>query len=371
MGNNLERWGQWSEVEEYYNNQEDMFELNNTAYKAYTQFQNEKAASLFLQAANLAKQKNEIEYQSEMLFWAGECYHCNGNLKKALSCFLQAENLGGLDSYTQFYNLYDIVAVALEVPLPLENIRDLQSKILPYKDIQKIGGSKSMVLKSEFHLLSICGKNMDGLSRSQEAFAYRIDDIMPSYDDKFYYAILVDAYLMTGLFQEARDMLYQWRNEGSTKFATTKRDQFFAELRLLDAEGKTDMAWEVLKYCEAEEQYLGKNGLSSNTLYWKVLLGLKLGKIESLWTTLKIYFIRFRNSESLFVRFNLYNAFSSFFIALAERANQQDCVRMQRYAGFWIVRAEKMAQQLDCLLKCDFRTKKMQEMKNKYEKMLQ
>lgn len=371
MGNNLERWEQWSEVEEYYSNQEDMFELYETAYKAYTQFQNEEAAALFLQAANLAKQQNEIEIQCDWLFWAGECYHCNGNLKKALSCFLQAENLGGLDSYTQFYNLYDIVAVALEIPLPLENIRDLQSKILPYKDIQKIGGSKSMVLKSEFHLFTICGKSRDALSRSQEAFAYRNDGKLPSYDDKFYYVILVDAYLMTGLFKEARNMLYQWRNEGSTKFATTKRDQFFAELRLLDAEGKTDMAWEVLKYCEAEEQYLGKNGLSSETLYWKVLLGLKLGKIESLWTTLKIYFIRFRNSESLFVKYNLYKAFSSFFIALTERADQQDFIRMKRYAGFWIVRAEKMAQQLDCLLKCDFRTKDMQAMRKRYEKPIQ
>lgn len=371
MGNNLERWKQWSEVEEFYNGQEDIFELSAAAYKAYTQFQNEEAASLYIRAANLAKQQGEIVYQCRYLFWAGECYHCNGNLNKALSCFLQAENLGALDSYAKFYNLYDIVAIALELPLPFENIIDLQSRIMPYKDIQKIGGSKSMVLKSEFHLFSICGKNMDALSCSQEAFAYRNDDMPPAYDDKFYYAILVDAYLMTGNFQESWNVLYRWRSEGSTEFATTKRDQLFAELRLLNAEGKADIAWEVLKYCEAEEQYLGKNGLSPDTLYWKVLLGLKLGKIESLWTTLKVYFARFRNSESLFVRYDLYNAFSSYFITLAERDDQQDCVKMKRYAGFWIVRAEKMAQRLDCLLKCDFRTKDMQAMRKRYEKMIQ
>lgn len=119
----------------------------------------------------------------------------------------------------------------MNLHLPRAEIQSMLDKLGPYKDSQQIGGSKSMVLESEYSFLSSCGKDAEALAKAQEAFASQIDK-SPSYDDSVYFEDLVTAYRLNGQIPDAWTVLRRWRREGSTKFANTKRNQLMAELRL-------------------------------------------------------------------------------------------------------------------------------------------
>lgn len=176
----------------------------------------------------------------------------------------------------------------MNLHLPRAEIQSMLDKLGPYKDSQQIGGSKSMVLESEYSFLSSCGKDAEALAKAQEAFASQIDK-SPSYDDSVYFEDLVTAYRLNGQIPDAWTVLRRWRREGSTKFANTKRNQLMAELRLYYYEDKLDDAWDTLQRIKAEEQYLGRAGMYVGTLEWEILIGIKTKRMEQVKPALGIF----------------------------------------------------------------------------------
>ena len=173
MGGDAERWKRLDEAEVRRQKQKNIDELNNDGYQLYCQCRYGQAAALFSQAASLARQKGDLSAQCMNFYWEGSCYRRDNQLKKSLSCFFKAEQLNGLDATTQFYNLIDLFGVAMNLHLPRAEIQSMLDKLGPYKDSQQIGGSKSMVLESEYSFLSSCGKDAEALAKAQEAFASR------------------------------------------------------------------------------------------------------------------------------------------------------------------------------------------------------
>ena len=142
-------WDRWNEVQTKRESQKSVFDLNWDARTAYRQGQLELAASLFGEAAELARQQGDPASQAENLFRKGDTLRLDDHLEAALHCLLLADNLNALDPVDRFRNLLDIVAVGRMLPLPLPQLEDLFAKLEPYKASQQLGGSKSMVLINE------------------------------------------------------------------------------------------------------------------------------------------------------------------------------------------------------------------------------
>jgi len=367
MKGETERWRRLDEAEIRRQKQKSVDELHNDGYQLYCQCRFGQAAVLFSQAASVAKQKGDLSHQCENLHWEGHCYYRDAQLKKALSCLLKAEQLKGLDAVTQFYNLMDLFNVAMGLHLPQAEIRSILDRLSPYKDVQQIGGSKSMVLNAEYSFLSFCDKDAEALAKAQEAFASRLDK-SPSYNDSVYFRDLVTAYRLNGQIPEAWNVLRRWRREGDTKFADTKRTQFMAELKLYCYEDKFDDAWDTLQHIKAEEQYLGRAGKYVGTLEWEILIGTKTGRMEQVKPALGTFFKKYRNSEDLADRYMCYIAFARYCCASCCIVSPEKRERMERHAESWLNRAERMAEYLDGQMQATWRTEQIKKIRIDFEK---
>ena len=368
MKDDTTRWRKLGEAEVQRQKQKSIAELHEEGYRLYRQCQYRQASVLFAQAAALAKQRGNLSKQCENLHWEGHCYSQDNCLKKALACFLKAEQLGGLDAINQFLNLINLFNLSMELHLPQAEIQSILGKLIPYKSTQQIGGSKSMVLEAEYQFLSACNKDVEALSKAQEAFASQVNK-MPFYNDIVYFDNLIVAYRLNDQISEAWAILRRWQKEGSTSFADTKRDQLMAEFGLYYYENKLDDAWDVLQRVKAEEQYLRRAGMYVDTLSWEILIGTKTGHLEQIKPTLNLIFKKYRHSEDFADRYMCYKAFAHYCCASYRLAPPENRGRMERHAKFWIAKAEQMAQSLDDLLQVTWRTKEIQKIRKDFEKI--
>lgn len=368
MKDEITRWRKLDEAEVRRQKQKSIIELHNEGLRLYRQCQYRQASDFFAQAVSLAKQRGNLSEHCKNLHWEGECYQQENCLKKALACFLKAEQLGGLDTISQFYNLTNLFGVSLNLHLPQAEIQSILDKLSPYKGAQQIGGSKSMVLNAEYRFLSACDKVAEALAKAQEAFASQVDKA-PRYDDSVYFNALITAYRLNNQIPEAWATLHRWWKEGSTDFANTKRKQLMAELKLYYYKNELDDAWDVLQRIKAEEQYLGHAGMYVNTLSWEILIGTKTGHLEQIKPALNLIFKKYRHSEDFADRYMCYKAFAHYCCASYRLAPPENRGRMERHAKFWIAKAEQMAQSLDDLLQVTWRTKEIQKIRKDFEKI--
>lgn len=367
MKSETERWKRLDEAEVQRQKQKSVDKLHNDGYQLYCQCRYGQAAALFSQAASLAKQKGDLSLQCENLHWEGHCYYQDDQLKKALACLLKAEQLNGLDAATRFYNLIDFFNVAMNLHLPQAEIQSILDQLSPYKDVQRIGNSKSMVLSAEYSFLSSCKKDAEALAKAQEAFASRIHK-SPSYSDDVYFRDLITAYRLNGQIPDAWATLRRWRKEGEIKFVDTKHNQLIEELNLYYYEDKLDDAWDTLQHIKAEEQYLGRVGMYANTLYWEILIGTKTGRLEQVKPALGVIFSKHRNSEDLADRYVCYKAFARYCCASCRIVPPENRERMERHAELWLKKAERMAEHLDRLMQTTWRTEQIQKIHKDLEK---
>lgn len=367
MKGETERWRWLDDAEVRKQKQKSVDELFNDGYQLYCQCRYGQAAVLFSQAASLARQKGDLSQQCKNLCWEGHCYRQDAQLKRALGCLLKAEQLKGLDVVTQFYNIIDLFSVAMGLHLPQAEIRFILDRLSPYKDVQQIGGSKSMVLSAEYSFLSSCNKDAEALAKAQEAFVSRLDEL-PCYEDNAYFQDLVTAYRLNGQISDAWTVLRRWRREGNSKFADTKRKQLMAELKLYYYENRFNDAWDTLQHIKAEEQYLGRAGMYASTLEYEILIGTETGRLEQIRPALGIIFKKYRNSENLNNRYMCYKAFARYCCVSYRILPPENRERMERHAEFWLKNAEQMAEHLDGLMQATWRTEQIQKIRKDLEK---
>lgn len=366
MKHDVSRWKKLDEAE--MQRKKGIDELHDDGYRLFCQCHYEQAAMLFAQAAILAKQEGNLSGQCENLYWEGKCYLLNNQLKKALAYFLKAEQLEGLDAVNQFYNLNDLFNVAIYLNLPQAKIQSILDRLRPYKDVQQIGGSKSMVLNAESTFLSLCGKDAEALAKAQEAFDSQIYSA-PRYNDSIYFSELIAAYRFNNQIAEAWDTLRRWRKEGSYTFADTKYKQLMEELRLYYYENKLDDAWDVLQRVKAEEQYLGMVGRHVVTLNFEILIGTKTDRLEQIKPALNIIFKKYRNSEDFGDRYSCYKAFARYCCASCRVASQGNREKMAKHTRFWLIKAEKMAKYLDELMHVSWRNEQVQKIRKNFKEI--
>ena len=364
-------WDHWNEAQRQQESRKSVRELHNDAYRAYRQDQYELAASLFAQAAELARQQGDTAAQAKNLRWEGDALYLDDHLAKALKLFLDADFLNALDTIDSFRNLLNIVKVAKEIPSPLAEQRKLLEKLEPYKGSRQIGGSKSMVLNVESDLLSDCGKDSESLAKSQEAFASRVSQ-SPMYNDMVYFEDLVTSYRIASQYAEARNILQQWKTEATYVFAGEKSRILKAEARILSAEGHTEAAWDLMQQVYAEERYIQRAGKNTSTMSLMILIGSKLGHFDQI-RPLVLRMLRFRHSESLHTRYSCYLSVARYCcrVCIHGGMSDEDAARMHRHARFWLQRAETTARQLDQLLECDWHTKQIQSLRDLYSKTVE
>lgn len=368
MKDNTAKWRKLDEADVKRQKQKSIDELNNDGYKLYCQCRYKQAANLFSKAASLAKQHGDLFAHCKNIYWEGHCYYMEYKLKKALTCFLEADQLGGLDAVNQFYNLKGLFDVAINLHLPKTEIQSFLNKLIPYKSTQQIGGSKSMVLEAEYTFLMYCDKEAEALAKIQEAFASQIKKA-PCYSDNVYFKSLVEAYRLNNMIPDAWAILHRWRKEGKSNFADTKLTQLKAEFELYYYENQLDDAWDVLQRIKAEEQYLGRAGMYVSTLYREIMIGIKTDRLEQIKSALNIIFKKYRNSEDFSDRYMCYKAFARYCCASYQIATQVNYGQMERHAIFWLTKAERMAKYLDSLTQVNWRTKEIQEIRENFKKI--
>lgn len=359
-------WDQWEKVRKERESRKSVWELNDDGYRAYRQNQYELAASLFAEAAELARQQGDTAAQAENLYWEGDTLSQDGHLKKALARLLEADSLQALDSIDQFRNLLNIVSVGRDLPLPLAEQQELLAKLEPYKGSRQIGGSRSMVLNAESFFFYDRGMYAESLARAQEAFAARVER-MPFYDNKVYFANLVDSYCLVGQYEQARQILRQWQAEANYNFADEKAQILMEEAKLLYSEGSPEAAWDMIQQVYAEERYIQRAGKNSVTLLWMIRIGSELGYFEQI-RPMVLQMLRFRRSESLHTRYDCYLTLARYCCHICIRGGMtsEEETRMHRHARFWLRQAEEAARTLDQLLECRWRTEEVQELRNLY-----
>ncbi|MBR0283350.1 MAG: hypothetical protein IJQ81_17455 [Oscillibacter sp.] len=345
-------------------------ELNNEGYDFYTRADYHNAIDRFQQAAELAEELGDLDRQCESLYWEGYCWCFLGKLKVALDRLLQAEELGGGDSGVRFWILQHMFEIASSLPLAREKQANLLKKLEPYKGVRQIGDSKSTVLNCERQFFLDCGDKRGALYRAQEAFDNRVDKY-PRYNDKVYYRALANAYRKNNRLPEAWRTLYDWRANGSTRFANTKSCQFRTEAQLLYTEGRLDEAWEAILTCQIEEKLLGIYGQSIATLRCIVRIGADAGKLDETRSVLPLLY-RFRDSDSLYNQYDChychawyYAALASYLLTGAGGERYGAAAEARKHAERWFRRAEDIGRELDELMETDVKRKELKELRDK------
>lgn len=357
--------------------EKSVWQLHFEAFELYIKSFYEEAAETFHQAAELAERQGNTEEQCWNLRWEGDCYRLNGQLRKALHCLLLAEELRGLNEIHQCYSSMTIFEVSSRIPLPLSSLLMLLERLKPYQTIRRIGGSKSMALIEEYQLLDDRGRDAQALARAQEAFVSQVDEA-PSYNNQTYFMCLINACRVNGRLSDAWDTLRHWKSKGSLKFVDTKSLQIREEAKLLYTEGRLSDAWDTLLQCYREERIIGRAGREIATLCWLIQVGAELGYFHEILPYLR-QILRFRNSESMFLRFYCREAFARYFLALCASGTLDagELAQARRHVAFWLdgrgdcPGARTLARELDALLSvdgdvCDNWTRRVQELEQQY-----
>lgn len=336
------------------------------AYRAYKQDQCATAAALFSEAAELARQQGDTAAQAENLSWAGESFLVDGQLKKALLQLSLAGRLKALNPTDYFYNLISICDIAHKLPLPLADQQKLLEKLAPYKGNRQIGGSKSMVLLAEVDLLSDCDQNSEALAKSQEAFAVRSSDA-PTYEDFILFEQLISAYVATGQFEEAREILRQWKDTKTSVFSMEKHCVLESEADILKNENHLEAAWDMMQKVYAEQRYIGSAGKNSGTLFSLISIGSELGYFEQILPFVR-QILAFRHNESLFDKRRCYLSVAWYccHACISRKLSTADAKRMHRHARFWLSQAEVISKKLDLLLETTKYTIEYKKLLDKY-----
>lgn len=345
-------------------------ELNEEGYDFYQRADFHNALDRFHQAAELAEELGDLDWQCENLFWEGHCWERLDKLKVALDRLLQVEELGGGGSGVRFWIVEQMFEIASELPLTREKQANLLKKLEPYKGIRQIGGSKSVVLNCERRFFLDCGDKRGALYRAQETFDNRVDKY-PSMNDSAYYRALAEAYRENNRLPEAWRILRDWRANGSTKFAKTKAKQFRTEAQLLYTEGRLDEAWEAILTCQIEERFLGIYGQSPITLRWMVRIGTDAGKLDEARPVLPLLY-RFRDSDSLYEQYDChyyhawyYAGLASYLLTGAGGERYGTAAEALKHAERWFRRAEDIGRELDELMETDVKRKALDELRAK------
>lgn len=371
MADNRSHWDEWLKAEDIIYNQESAWDQFYCGLEYYKQADYSKAASLFRDAAELSKEQDDLDYECKCLLWEGYCYILMGQLKKALTRLLLAEELGGGDESTRFHIISELFDIASFLPLPKVQQEDLLKKLEPYKSFAQFGGSKSIVIRWERQFLLHCGDKMKALSLAQEALASKVC-ADPMYDDCYYYQELVDSYCENDLLTEARNTLFEWRVYGSTDFEKVRSWRFRSEAQLLYKEAELVTAWDSILRCRAEEQYLNIYGKVIETLTWLIRIGVDAGRMGEVRASLPLLF-RWHNAESLYDQFECFYWFAYYYTNLLWHLQEEDNdmfrhtplktahIRAER----WYRRAERVGLELDKLLEADTKQKELDKLRKK------
>lgn len=371
MADNRSSWDEWRGVEDMRSSRKSVKELYDEGYTYYKQNDFRRAAEWFRQAAMLAETQGDTGGQCKNLDWEGTCWYQLDNLKKSLERLLRAEELGGGDAGVRFYTLADLFLVSNAFPLPLAKQEELLKKLLPYKGSGQIGGSKSFVLSCERLLLADRGNWRDALDRAQEAFSSQVHHY-PSLSDRVYYETLVNCYRENNLLPEAWKTLRDWREHGSDKFSDTKSRQFRAEAQLLYVEGRLGPAWDAIRRCQVEEQYLNIYGQDKITLIWFIRIAVEGGWPDVACAPLPLLF-RWHAADSLYDQYDCFYWFAYCYAGLATCPQTQnsvprhsDTVEVARVrAARWYRRAARVGRELDELLDMDVKQKELEKLRAK------
>jgi len=382
IDDNQKHWQIWTAVESKKSKQRSIKELYEEGYRAYKEADYIYAAERFHAASELARQQSNKEEQCKNLVWEADCFLIAGQCKKALSVMLLAEEIGTLDPVHRFYNLIHLLEVSRSLSLPVAELKKLMEKLEPYKTVQEIGGSKSMVLYWEAVLLDDQGDKHTALLRIEEAIACQ-QAISPSYYNGVYYKTLINYQRLTGRLSEARQTLARWKKDRRVDFATEKTHLLLAEGQLSYHEGNLDAAWDAFQCVYAEERYIGLAGKRIHTLLWLVETGAKTGRFFEVRPYLRAL-IAFRHSESVFYRYFCRYYFSLYYYLLLKGIKQVGLECQNNPAAYpcgltvarnraerWLSRAESCGNELDSLQNVSWRKTKLQEIRTAIKKLME
>lgn len=374
IDNNQHQWQVWAAAEKEKRRQKSVKELYDRGYSAYKAADYVYAAEQFHAAADLARQQGNKEEQCKNLAWEADCFLMATQYKKALSLMLSAEEIGALDPVHRFYNLVHLLKVSKSLSLPLTELKKLMEKLEPYKTVQEIGSSKSMVLYWEAELLSDQGDHHTALLRMQEALACQQAN-SPRYVDSVYYRELVNYYRITNQLPEARQTLRRWKETSSFDFADEKAEQILADGQLSYNEGNLDEAWDAFQCAYAEERYIGLAGKRISTLLWLIKAGSHTGRFFEVRPYLRDL-LSFRHSESAFFRYSCCFYFTLYYCSLLSaiqksrlecphnpRAYPCELIAARNRAERWLNRAESYGDELDSLQNVSWRKKRIQKVR--------
>lgn len=377
MDNNRSQWDQWRKAEDARSRRKTTQELRSEGYDYYKQLDFSRAIDCFRAQAELAEEQGDVNSQCEGLYWEGHCWWWRGKLKTALERLLRADELGGGDSGLRFGILEELFSTINTLPLPRDNQEAMLKKLAPFKGTACIGGSKSSVLNLEMQLQRDIGNLPRALELAQEAFASRVDRY-PSSNDGIYYRELIRSYRENGMLTEARKTLRDWRANGSTTFANTKSTQFRAEAQILYAEGRLAGAWDAIRRCQAEEQYLNIYGTTGGTatLTWLIRIGADSGRLKEARAALPLLY-NYYSSESKYFQYNCCYWFAYYYAALAQHLREGNSGGAKyrkgnisrKCAKAWYRRAERIGHELDELLKTDVKRKELEDLNNKLQQI--
>ncbi len=382
IDNNQHQWQVWAAAEKEKRRQKSVKELYDRGYSAYKAADYVYAAEQFHAAADLARQQSNKEEECKNLAWEADCFLSAYQYKKAFSLMLSAEEIGALDPVHRFYNLVHILNVSRHLSLPLTELKKLMEKLEPYKTVQEIGGSKSMVLYWEATLLRDQGDHHTALLRMQEALACQQAG-SPRYINSVYYKELVYYYRINNQLQEARQTLRRWKETSSFNFADEKAEQILADGQLSYHEGNLDEAWDFFQCAYAEERYIGLAGKHISTLIWLIRVGFLTGRFFEVRPYLRDL-LSFRHSESVFFRYSCCFYFSQYYYLLLKAIQQSrseyldnpivypcELIAARNRAERWLNRAESYGDELDSLQTVSWRKKQIQKIRAEIKNLME
>lgn len=333
-------WDSWDTKAEIQDPFLSVYISERTAYEAYEAGDLINAVSLYENAVNISLNSDNLNRACDNLFWQGHCLWILGSFKKALSCFLKAENYGELSRHTAFYNLYSLVHLSHDLALSKEEVDNLLIQIIPYRQNLEYGGSKSMVLNLESDILHGRGKNDEALSKAQEAFAERVTGSLPSYDDFMYYGNLIDSYRIVKDFESAHEYLEQWKREGSLKFSDTPLKQRIALFKLLVDEKKYDEVIDIIPIIRKEMLLLGQKNVFDDVWFYEIELCIATEDVSRINRLIFDYLKHFRNSESFDVKYKCYYSVLHYSLFMYNYSHDS---KWKRHIKNWFKRTQGLA----------------------------
>lgn len=352
------------------------------AYAAYANDDDARAARLFHEVAAAAYKEGDSRSQASSLEWEADSLTRDGKLMEALVSLGEAVQLGVEDDEVQFRLLIRQFDVANSLPIELKKQQRILRELAPFKDIRRIGDSRSMVLNSESKLLSDQGRDEEALNKALEAFTEQRDSV-PSYNDTVYYCDLLHNYRSNNMASMAWETLSKWRDRGSSRFPSTAAQQLRAEGLLLFEDGHADKAWDVLQRCvSVEKQIPHFYGTIPATLSAIAKIGCATGRLLAVREAILAH-RSLRNSECMWQRYSFRFECARYWCSLLESMCSQSAAssltrsakekevspeQVARRARSWLMRAGALATELDRLLECDVKLREVRRLRARIDR---